>query len=360
MFDVKKWRFKENGYIDSLIEKIIHDELYFMDQYEFESLNNKSLRKIIRALSFFAPQKCPDIFVKKHLWAENFVLLGEACMKTGNINLLKEIVETLKKISLDCGGWGLPIDWHSGEYVFKKGTLMSTTTSEVILFLCECLRYPGINVSKQYITDSLNAMLNTLNRVGDEGNLYSYTPEDNYIVNNANLLICAAITEVAEKCDSAMKDKGKTLMDACIKSLNEDGGITYFQNADITDGYHQLFCMRSLYIIGRYYREAIPWYKKTKDYFERVFLTENNRVLVRTDKEILDLMATTEALRFYNYIDDSTKYEKILEQMIMDFQLSNGSICQRIWKYKSVKPIKSRNVFMRQGIARLLSSTRKG
>lgn len=325
------------------------------DLYDNEEINNRVLRRLTRLLSYFNKRVNYTLhFSERHVWAENYALLGLTFLECNDEEYLYKTIDKLENISRG-DYWGLPVDWHTGHMVIKKNSIMSTTTSEIILFFYEYLKkYGEIKYKKEdLLLKPCYAMINTLNKAIDtpEELQFSYSCYPGDPVNNSNLLIAAAFCTVGDYCnDNYLFSIGIKVLSSTLAGLANDGGITYFKNYDIVDAYHQIFCIRALLYLRTYDDNAKAYLKFAIQYFENTFIDASGVVFVRQDKNMIDLMASSEALRLYKKLGDKEKYDKVYRHIKNDL-VQNGELVQRIW-IRNGKKYRAKTCFVRQGIAR--------
>lgn len=282
-------------------------------------------------------------------------MLGQAALNIGRKDL---VLISLEKLGVpNKKYWGLPIDWHSGNYIFSKGMLMSTTTSEGILYLCDVYNtYPDL-IEKKYLINCVENLLKSLNKnqIGNTNDyLYSYTPTDKYQVFNSNLLVAAAIGVVGKITDDQdLMNEALKIYTTCEKYIPLEGYIPYsiFGFEKTADSYHQLFSMRAVYYLVEFNLVNSILLERIEKYFFGKFLLNGN-VVLRTYSNTLDLQPYSEALRYFGV---SNSEKKFIELYNTRFSLmKKGRYIQRVWKFESKVKIKSNVCHSRQGYLRLL------
>lgn len=117
------------------LETLYKDKNTWIDPYDSEEYDNRYIRKLMKILLYFIPNELYKLnLVKHHIWPENLELIGKCYLKLGDISKSEQIYQDLLELSEKKYFWGLPINWKSGEYIFPKGSMMSTTTAEIALF----------------------------------------------------------------------------------------------------------------------------------------------------------------------------------------------------------------------------------
>jgi hypothetical protein len=340
------------------VKESYYNRKLWIDPYDSETINNKYIRALIRRASLFFPNVFYSTrILKNHYWPENLVLLGTAALNENNKDLVKEITNDLINHENRQLFWGLPINWHSGKYLFPKNTLMSTTTAETILFLYE-VNNEYENVEKEILINSAYNLVNKLNKsyITEKNYLFSYTPLDSYRVYNSNLLVAAAIAVVGQRYeDKQLLKIGEDILNTCISYIPSKGYIPYHFGGteDTSDSYHQLFSIRALWYLTTVFPQASQLYKITLEYFWGYFYSkETGSIKLRPNKNIWDLQPYAEALRVLGLIKDLEGYNKLLNSLEI-FKGKNDEYVQRIWPLGDNYHIKSNVCYSRQGLFRL-------
>ncbi|RPF58294.1 hypothetical protein [Abyssicoccus albus] len=325
--------------------EILHPENW-RDPYDTEKFNNRYVRGVIkRFLNYYPNILYKFKILKSHSWDENYILLGIAAL---NLQMEEEVDKVLNILTKK-KQWGLPIVWHSRKYKFPIDSLMSTTTSECILFLCEVARHYPNKLEKSYLKQVGHNLLNTLNKVyiNKTEYIYSYTKYDNYNVINSNLLVAAALRELYKITNESLFFKeSKYIEKVIIKQIPKKGFIPYFVsgNEQSADSYHQLFCMRSLYILEN------NNYENTCEYFEDNFINQHG-VLFKVNHNVYDLQGLSESLRYYG-ITKNTEMFHSMKSLLSNYK-KNDNYIQK-FKIKNNKLRKYNSLYSRQGYHRLL------
>ncbi|TDM29921.1 hypothetical protein ETH98_04320 [Macrococcoides caseolyticum] len=332
------------------IKKLISFEVNNIDRwrdpYDTEEYSSRYLRAILKRIQNFAPELLYKLKVlKSHEWDENYILLGIATL---NLQMEEELDKILKKLTIK-KEWGLPIDWHSGKYKFPRGSLMSTTTSENILFLCDVYeKYPE-KLNTKYLKDIGENLLNTLNKVylNEDEYLFSYTKFDKYKVINSNLLVCAALKKLFEITkNNVFYEEYNKVYNTILKRLPTKGYIPYFIDGgeETADSYHQLFCLRSFFILEE------TNYKIYEEYFEKNFVVEKG-VLFKAHLSYYDLQGLSEGIRYYGITNNESKFLELKNKL--SYYYYRDRLIQR-FLIKNKFIIKYKSLHSRQGFIRLL------
>jgi len=338
-----------------IARKLFNNTSNWTDLYDNEDIDNKVLRKMTRLLSYFDERANYRLHLsKRHLWAENYNLLGLTFLECNDEEYLCKAIDKLREISTG-SYWGLPVNWHTGPIVIEKDSIMSTTTSEIILFFYEYLkRFGEIKYNKEeLLLKPCYTMIDVLNKAIDTPEVlqFSYSCYPGDPVNNSNLLIAAALCTTGDYCnDSFLFKTGIKVLYSTLADLGNDGGITYFKKYDIVDAYHQAFCIRALLYLQKYDDSANSYLELAMKYFEHNFVDECGVVYVRQERDMIDLMASSEALRLYKAFGNYENYDKVYRHIRNDLMV-DGKLVQRMWIKHGIK-YRARTCFVRQGIAR--------
>ncbi len=329
----------------------------WIDPYDTEDYSNKFVRRVLKLIMLFAPKILyKSRIVKSHIWSENYELIGQCFMNLGDIKRAEQVYFDLLKLTNGDLYWGLPIEWKSGKYSFPPNTMMSTTTSEIALFFVELSRVSSV-VDNSVLKNIAYNLINSLYKVYEDENkiILGYTPFDEYRVNNANLLVAAALYEIGQVInDSKLINISVKITNACLDGIDLDGGIPYTMNGHIYDSYHQVFSLRALRILSSISKEVHSAYEKSIDYLKNDLMSRNGIVYLTPRKKRIDMQGAAEALRFFSMINDKEMIIKIKKQIQANLTLKNNVLIQRRWKLNKYFSIKSNVLFTRQGELRIL------
>ncbi len=345
-----------NEYIHKRLKELFTNNREWIDPYDSEVINNKYLRKVIKILLYFMPELLYKLKIaKKHIWPENYCLIGKCFLLLGDIEGAENSFLELEEISDKKYYWGLPIDWKSSKYVFPKGLMMSTTTSEIALFASELKKYSKI-VNDEILRKIADNLSNNLNVVYEdkENLIYGYTPIDEYRINNSNFLVASALYKIGKLLNEQhFVNIAKKIVNACLEGVSEDGGIPYYMNGNRYDSYHQIFSLRALYILKELAPKYDTFYNKAILFLKNHLMDLDGNVYLSPQKTIIDMQGSAEALNFFKMIDDCKTAKKIQAQ-IENMLKYKGRYIQRDWQNFLFGPAKSRTLFTRQGELRLL------
>ncbi len=345
-----------NECIHQRLKELFTNTHEWVDPYDSEVINNKYLRKFVKVLLYFIPKPLYKLkLAKKHIWPENYCLMGKAFLMLGDIKNAEKVFGELEGISEKKYYWGLPINWKSAKYVFPKGLMMSTTTSEVALFLLELRKYSEKVTDEilRKIADNLSSNLNVVYE-DKEKLIYGYTPIDEYRINNSNFLVASVIYKIGKVLNEQhFVSIATKIVNACLEGVSEDGGIPYYMNGNRYDSYHQVFSLRALYILKELSPKYDMFYNEAILFLKNHLMDLDGNVYLSPQKTVIDMQGSAEALYFFKMIDDCTTAKKIQAQ-IDKILKHRGRYIQRDWQKFLFGPTKSRILFTRQGELRLL------
>lgn len=355
----------EKGLIALKFDKTTYDRLVelgrnektWVDPYDSEEYHNKFIRKLLKRSLYFAPRIFYTFGVLKHkIWPENLGIIGRCFLTLGDVNSAEEVYYQLIDICKDKLYWGLPVDWKSGAYIFPKGAMMSTTTSEIALFFIELRKYSDIVKDKDLQKIGSN-LLHGLNKVYEDQErlILGYTAADNYRINNSNLLVAAALLEIGKKInDENLIHSSVKIVNACREGISPDGGVPYQMNGSKYDSYHQLFSIRALYLLKELSEEFDELYRRAIGFLRTELMDEYGNVFLNPRKNTIDMQGSAEALWFFSHVRERSLSKQIRRQIDDKLRTKGGRYIQRAWLKKTGRSIQSKTLFTRQGELRLI------
>lgn len=265
--------------------------------------------------------------------------------------------------------WGYPFDWQSRVFI-PAGTPSAVVTTTVgnaywnfykstgephYLTICE-------SICRFFLTD-LN-----IDEIDQDRLCFSYTPVDNFHVNNANLFAAEFLIRVGtEAGNDEFVRQGIRAASYTVSEQNSDGSICYWgkdqDDACRIDHFHTGFEIRSLYSIWERTGEesirdaAIRYY----DFYLDNFFVDRTVPKMRPHATFpINIHSCAEALLLNSYLNqyrpDSREYvENVLLWTIQNMQTDSGWFIYRIWKVGGVK-IRTAIPFMRWGQAWMLNA----
>lgn len=338
----------------SLTRHLLQNPRQWVDLYDTEHIDCRMLRRATRLMLYFWPRSLYSLgLARVHAWPETYALLGLSALECNDVEMAIHAYEWLMEDAGQDTFWGLPIKWHSGQYVYPARTMMSTTTAEVASFLVQLDKECGC-VGHDTLERIGWGLVHGLYRAIDDGDRlqFSYTPYPSHPVNNSNLLVAASLWSIGTHAgDVGLMSVAERVTGTCLDCLDPAGGITYSREYGIVDSYHQLFSIRALYVMRDMNSSVRKWFDRTLSFLESHFMDTRGGLLVQTDRPMYDVISSAEALRLYRMIGSSQRYDRILEHMRRDLT-SRDNLVQRAW-LTPLGLVRANTLFTRQGAARL-------
>lgn len=348
-----------------MIEKeVLHKrclELYnnkslWLDPYDSETYRNRYIRKAIKILLDFIPNALYNLkIIERHIWPENLELLGKCFLLLNDVKNAERVYLDLLELSENKYYWGLPIGWYSSKYVFPPGSMMSTTTAEIALFIVDLSKKSDI-VEDVVLKKIAYNLLDGLSKVFEDEHklILGYTAYDDYRVNNSNLLVAAALYRIGKIInDNVLINAAAKITNACLDGISDDGGVPYYMNGNIYDSYHQIFSLRALYYLKEISAGYESAFNRALSFLEAKLMDKDGNVYLTTKKNRIDMQGTAEALGFYSLLNNIQICNKVLQQIDNNLKSKNGEYVQRRWIFSHKIKFKSRTLHTRQGEIRL-------
>lgn len=263
--------------------------------------------------------------------------------------------------------WGYPFDWQSKVFI-PRGTPSSVVTSIIGDAYWDFYQYTNedkyldvcISICEFFVNDLL------IDKLNDQNVCFSYTPLDNFHVNNANLFVAEFLTRIGKHVGN---DKFVTLglmaTNYTLNEQNDDGSIYYWgkdqeQNGRI-DHYHSGFEIRKLYSIWKLtnsdqFQRAVQLYYSF--YLKNLFTDSWIPKMTPTGFYPVNIHSCAEAILctsslINDFPEGKDHLINTVKWTIANMQTTQGWYLYRIDKLGSIK-WKSRIPFMRWGQAWML------
>ena len=242
--------------------------------------------------------------------------------------------------------WGYPFDWRSVKFI-PKGTpsvvvtttcgngfwdLFQRTSDEQYLDQCR-----GIC---EFICRDLNRRRFAADRI-----CFSYTPIDDYLVHNANLMAAEFLVRIGNAVGNAhWQELGRQAAEYALSEQNDDGSLFYWgkdwpRNKNHRDIYHSGFEIRSLWNLWKLtdasrFQQATDRYL---DFFVKSYLREDGmpmRLPGDFDHPTVNIHGCAEAILclatiLKDYPDVLGDMQRVTEWSLEHMQNSDGS-----WAYE--------------------------
>ena len=239
-----------------------------------EPFLNNIIRKIVLAILLYGESFFPVLMRKLFLikpkrnakgialvakgYFNLYLATGDKEWRLKGIALLNWLVEN-KSSGYNYPCWGYPFDWNNGK-VIPAGTPASVVTAAVFdafwqawivtkeekyKVICEGIAY--------FFIQNLNIC-----NIDSETICFSYTPLDNNLVHNTNLMVADSLLRIGLETDNdSFTSFGLKAANYAIKEQNDDGSLFYYGkeqnhiNPDRIDHYHTGFeirCLRNIWM----------------------------------------------------------------------------------------------------------------
>ncbi len=319
-------------------------------------------RRCLRIIEMTNPVKFRKLLgVKKQvnakamgLFADAYLNLYKAKNDTDYFILAKDCINWLDSHSCNQYpgmSWGYPFDWQSKIFI-PKGTPSGVVTSIVGNAYWNFFKTTGENEYLKKCIDICYFFLTSLNidKITEDKLCFSYTPLDNFHVNNANLFVAEFLIKIG------LETKNHKFVDAALKAVNYtigeqnyDGSIYYWGKDQSTensiDHYHSGFEIRSLYSVWQLTGEKRIFHAVSKYYdfyLKNLFI---NKMIPKLGPERLnpiDIHSCSEAILCNSLLSEvfpegKQFLEKSLIWVINNMQKEDGSFIYRYFLLNGFK-----------------------
>lgn len=315
--------------------------------YEIESVAPLFLRGLLR--------------FEKRVNAKGMGLFADAYLKlhktTGRHKYLLRAEEALDWLSDNYSKgysgmcWGYPFDWQSRVFI-PKGTPSSVVSSTVGRAYWAFYKFTAdskyLDVCKSICEFFLKDL--KIDKIAGDKICFSYTPVDNFHVNNANLFVAEFLVRVGKEIGNRdYTDYGLKAVNYTLSEQNDDGSICYWakdqENRCRIDHYHSGFEIRSLYSIwkltgdGAIY-EALKRYYKF--YLDNLFEDKTIPKITPKNTYPIDIHSCSEAilcncLLCEEFPEGKEYLENSIKWVIENMQTRDGWFVYRIEKTGGLK-----------------------
>lgn len=157
----------------------------------------------------------PGINPKAHgLLVATYVMKFRMTGDISDLNQAKEFADWLvENRSPGCSGaaWGYNFDWPNRNAIFPAGTPTIVNTAYIAEALLDLFEVTGDEKYKVVAVSSAEFLLKDLNRSGPEDEFcFSYTPQDQTQIHNANMLGAALLARICKVLDSSVDGQEPT------------------------------------------------------------------------------------------------------------------------------------------------------
>jgi hypothetical protein len=322
----------------------------------------KSVRRFVHAIELLNPLLFRRIFhIKKKIYAKGMGLFADAYLNLFEITgqnqyrlNSEECISWLSKNYLKgysgrC--WGYPFDWRSKVLIPKNtpsGVVTSIVGNAYWNFYKSTNNRKYLNACEEICLFFI-ADLN-IDKIGKNKICFSYTPIDNFHVNNANLFVAEFLLRVGNEINNPdFIDKGLAGINYTLSEQNNDGSFFYWgkdqYGENTIDHYHTGFELRSLYsawqLTGE--RRILDAVKRYYDFY-LIHMFLDNRIPKITPHRLnpVDIHSCAEAI-LCNTLLSNKFSEGILflknsvNWTIKNMQEKNGSFIYRLFILHGIK-----------------------
>ena len=241
-----------------------------------------------------------------------------------DISVLEELVQLLdrtKSPNVAGSAWGYNFPWQNRFQCLPRYTptiVNSAFAGHALLDCYECTK------NEQALNLALSIpdfILNNLNRKKEKDTIcFSYTPEDQNFVHNANMLGASIIARIATQYGrEKLLDPALSALQYSMNHQHDDGSWFYAETPQQKwiDSFHTGFNLEAL----RYFLKSgiTPHYQQNYDlgvkfYAENFFLEDGTPKYYHNKLYLVDIHAPAEALCFFSQEGDN--YKELMEKIL--------------------------------------------
>lgn len=258
------------------------------------------------------------------------------------LGLLREL--KCKGYSGNC--WGYNFDWQSRTFLRPKGTPTIVNTSFIAHALLDCYEFTGRNQALEMATPIAQFILQDLHRTHlDSTFCFSYTPVDDGVVHNANMLGASVLIRLNKYCqDKRLVEAANASLAFSMKHQRQDGSWYYADTPRQRwiDSFHTGFNLQALrYFIkegyGEQYKKA---YEQGVKYYADMFFLEDGTPKYYHDKVYpIDIHAPAQAVVFFSSMGNLYKHltDRVLNWMLENMYSGKGWFYFQKYKHRTNK-----------------------
>lgn len=245
------------------------------------------------------------------------------------IEFLLQRLEQVRSLGYSGHCWGYNFDWQSGTYFRPKGVPTIVNTAFIGHALLDCHRFTGSQAALDMAVSTKDFILNDLKRTPSGDTFcFSYTPVDQGIVHNANVLGASLLIRIARHLsDERLEDTAMSSLAYTMRHQREDGSWYYAdrQTQRWVDSFHTGFVLQSL----RYFLDegSADQYRQAYDdgvrYYASNFFLDDGTPKYRSDRLYpIDIHSPAQAIVFFSRMGRS--YEPLVGRVL-------GWMLQHMW-----------------------------
>lgn len=276
---------------------------------------------------------------------------------TGDARYLAKIDHLLQLLhELRCQGysgncWGYNFDWQSGTYFRPKGTPTIVNSAFIGHALLDCYEHTENERALEMAQSIGDFILNDLHRtpLGDAF-CFSYTPVDQGVVHNANLLGASILVRLARYADSPhLIDPAMSSLAYTMKHQHASGAWFYAdtRRQKWIDSFHTGFNLQAIrYILEEGYASEYRdhYLKGVHFYADNFFLPDGTPKYYNNRVYPIDIHAPAQAIAFFSGM--GAEYQSLTER-ILDWMLRNMLGANALFFFRKGKYLTNRVPYMR-------------
>jgi len=262
------------------------------------------------------------------------------------IDYLLDLLEQLKSKGYSGNCWGYNFDWQNRTFFRPKGTPTVVNSAFIGHALLDCYELTGRQQALNMAVSIKDFILKDLHRIKLEDTFcFSYTPVDNAVVHNANMLGASILIRLNKYCqDEKLAKAALASLAYSMKHQRQDGSWFYADtfSEKWIDSFHTGFNLQAIrYFLDEGYGEEYQdSYEKGVDYYaNNFFLIDGTPKYYHNKVYPIDIHAPAEAVYFFSGMGDQYKplTDRVLRWMLENMQSPKGYFYFRKTKYYTNK-----------------------
>jgi rhamnogalacturonyl hydrolase YesR len=237
------------------------------------------------------------------------------------IQHLLELLEHLRTDNYPDYCWGYNFPWQSRAFNLPRWTPTIVNTSFIGHGLLDTYKVTGEQRALDMAHSATQFMLNDLNRTPD-GNTFcfSYTPLDQTMVHNANLMGASLLVRVFEETgEDQLRDAALSSLEYSMKYQHEDGSWFYAEPKmqNWIDSFHTGFNLQAIryFLDLGYAAEHRDNYEKGVRYYaEKFFLDDGTPKYYHDSVYPIDIHSPAQAVVFFS--GEGEGYQALTERVL--------------------------------------------
>lgn len=234
--------------------------------------------------------------------------------------ILVQKLADLRSPGVSGSAWGYNFPWQNRFQCLPRYTPTIVNSSFAGHALLDCYETTGNQAALDLAMSVPDFFLKDLNRKQEQDTFcFSYTPEDQNFVHNANMLGASLLARIAVKYNRQdLLDPALAALAYSMKYQHEDGSWFYAETSAQSwiDSFHTGFnleALRHFLKLGLVPEYQEP-YERGRDYYaENFFLADGTPKYYHDRLYCVDIHAPAEALCFF--AEEGEKYQELLERV---------------------------------------------